>query len=62
MAENSDVYAWGWNKFGQVGAGNSGPREEMVVCPQRLRELDFLDENDDSIARMIAGRRMSERK
>lgn len=52
-AENSDIYVWGWNRFGQIGS--TGGREEIIMNPKRLSEFDFLDDEGDYITRVVAG-------
>ena len=48
----SDIYGWGWNKYGQLGSTCG----EMVVCPRRINVLDeCIDKSGASITDVACG-------
>mmetsp|Transcript_15553 Transcript_15553/g.21304 ORF Transcript_15553/g.21304 Transcript_15553/m.21304 type:complete len:199 (-) Transcript_15553:28-624(-) len=61
---SEDVYAWGWNKFNQIGKGLGEPEEgkEIISIPRRISEFDcprvLGDTNiTDSIIKITGGTR-----
>jgi len=57
----NDVYGWGWNKFGNLGANPTSNRsevesehqEEIVALPRRIEDLD----NDSLLGDSASGRK-----
>jgi len=57
----NDVYGWGWNKFGNLGANpasnrsevESAHQEEIVALPRRIEDLD----NDSLLGDSASGRK-----
>ncbi|KAG5528963.1 hypothetical protein RHGRI_029580 [Rhododendron griersonianum] len=63
LTSNGKLYGWGWNKFGQVGVGDSVdhcsplqvrfPHEQAIIIPISLVDLHVHDFNDNNIFKVV---------